>query len=46
MPHVQIDGINIAYSVSGTGDPLVFIHGAFIADAFRPLLDRSNLSSR
>jgi pimeloyl-ACP methyl ester carboxylesterase len=46
MPHVQVDGVTIAYSQSGNGDPVVFIHGAFIADAFRPLLDQPILSSR
>jgi pimeloyl-ACP methyl ester carboxylesterase len=46
MPHVPVDGITIAYDESGAGDPVVFIHGAFIADAFRPLLDRPNLSNR
>jgi pimeloyl-ACP methyl ester carboxylesterase len=46
MPHVQVDGIAIAYKESGAGDPVVFIHGAFIADAFRPLVDQSILSNR
>jgi pimeloyl-ACP methyl ester carboxylesterase len=46
MPHAQVDGIAIAYNESGAGDPVVFVHGAFIADAFRPLLDHSNLSNR
>jgi pimeloyl-ACP methyl ester carboxylesterase len=46
MPHVQVDGIAIAYNEFGAGDPVVFIHGAFIADAFRPLLDQSSLSNR
>jgi pimeloyl-ACP methyl ester carboxylesterase len=33
-----IDGIALEYRDSGAGEPVVFIHGAFIADAFRPLL--------
>jgi pimeloyl-ACP methyl ester carboxylesterase len=44
MPHVQVDGIAIAYNESGAGDPVVFVHGAFIADAFRPLIDQPRLS--
>jgi pimeloyl-ACP methyl ester carboxylesterase len=46
MPQVQVDGMSIAYHDSGHGDPVVFVHGAFIADAFGPLLDRPNLSDR
>jgi pimeloyl-ACP methyl ester carboxylesterase len=46
MPHVQVDGITIAHKESGAGDPVLFIHGAFIADAFGPLLDQPGLSNR
>src|SRR5215217_9576977 len=34
----SLDGADLEYEVSGTGEPVVFIHGAFIADTFRPLL--------
>jgi pimeloyl-ACP methyl ester carboxylesterase len=37
-----IDGIVLEYQVVGDGEPVVFIHGSLIADAFAPLLtDRS-----
>ncbi|HDS44744.1 MAG TPA: alpha/beta hydrolase [Methanomicrobia archaeon] len=38
METVVVDGITLEYEVAGTGDAAIFIHGAFIADAFRPLL--------
>jgi pimeloyl-ACP methyl ester carboxylesterase len=34
----KIDAAELAYEVSGAGEPAIFIHGAFIADTFRPLL--------
>ena len=30
--------------VAGVGEPVVFIHGAFIADAFGPLLHEPDLA--
>ena len=38
MDKVVVDGIMLEYEVSGTGEPAVLIHGALIADSFRPLL--------
>jgi pimeloyl-ACP methyl ester carboxylesterase len=38
MNRASIDGIDFEYEDAGTGEPVVFIHGAFIADAFWPLL--------
>ena len=38
-----IDGITLEYEDSGVGEPVVFIHGALIADAFRPLLSEGGL---
>jgi pimeloyl-ACP methyl ester carboxylesterase len=32
-----VDGISLEYEDSGIGEPVVCIHGAFIADTFRPL---------
>lgn len=42
---VVVDGLTLAYERAGAGDPIVFIHGALIADAFRPLLVQSALTS-
>jgi hypothetical protein len=41
-----IDGVTLEYEESGAGEPVVCIHGAFIADAFRPLLSERALSDR
>jgi pimeloyl-ACP methyl ester carboxylesterase len=35
---VPVDGAELEYRVSGSGDPVLFIHGSLFADAFAPLL--------
>lgn len=40
MDKAQINDVEIAYEVSGEGEPVLLIHGAMIADAMRPLADR------
>jgi pimeloyl-ACP methyl ester carboxylesterase len=39
MERATMNGLQLEYEVSGTGEPVIFIHGSFIADMFRPLLD-------
>ena len=46
MDRAEIDGITLEYEDSGVGEAVVCIHGAFIADAFRPLLSESSLADR
>jgi pimeloyl-ACP methyl ester carboxylesterase len=46
LDRARIDGADLEYEVSGTGEPVVFIHGAFIADTFRPLLAEPSLAGR
>jgi pimeloyl-ACP methyl ester carboxylesterase len=48
VERAEVDGVQLEYQISGTGtgDPVVFIHGAFIADSFRPLLAESALAER
>jgi pimeloyl-ACP methyl ester carboxylesterase len=48
MERVEVDGVQLEYQISGsgTGDPVVFIHGAFIADSFRPLVAKPALAER
>lgn len=46
MERVAVDGITLAYEAAGTGEPVVLIHGALIADAFRPLLTEPSLAGR
>jgi pimeloyl-ACP methyl ester carboxylesterase len=42
----RVDGAELEYVVQGTGEPVVFIHGALIADAFAPLLAEPALAIR
>ncbi len=46
MDRAVIDGIELEYEDEGVGEPVVFIHGALIADAFRPLLSEAALAER
>jgi pimeloyl-ACP methyl ester carboxylesterase len=46
MERAEVDGITLEYEVSGSGEPVVFIHGALIADAFRPLVAEPSLADR
>jgi pimeloyl-ACP methyl ester carboxylesterase len=46
MDKAVVDATNLEYEVSGTGESVVFIHGAFIADMFRPLIAERSLATR
>jgi pimeloyl-ACP methyl ester carboxylesterase len=46
LERASINGAELAYEVSGAGEPVIFIHGSFIADTFRPLLDQPGLADR
>lgn len=43
MERASINGVELAYEVSGTGDPVLTIHGALGGDAFLPLAKESAL---
>ena len=43
MDKAVVDGATLAYEVSGTGEPVILVHGALIAEAFRPLLTQPSL---
>ncbi|HET9476174.1 MAG TPA: alpha/beta hydrolase [Dehalococcoidia bacterium] len=43
MERVEIDGITLEYEESGSGEPVLFIHGALMADTYRPLLNQPAL---
>ena len=45
MSRAVLNGLTLAYERVGAGDPIVLIHGALIADAFRPLLAETALTS-
>jgi pimeloyl-ACP methyl ester carboxylesterase len=44
MHRAPVDGGHVEYMVHGSGDPMLFIHGAGIADAFVPLMNRPSLA--
>ena len=46
MQRVKIDETELAYEVSGSGEAVVCIHGAFIADTFGPLLAELSQAGR
>lgn len=46
MKQAVVDGVQLVYEEVGSGEPVVFIHGVLIADAFRPLLDERVLIDR
>ena len=45
MQRARVDGIELEYVAQGEGEPVVFIHGALIADAFAPLLAEPALAT-
>lgn len=45
MRTVRFDGVELEFDVVGSGDPLLLIHGGFIADAFFPLLAEPRITS-
>jgi 3-oxoadipate enol-lactonase len=44
VPTVADGDSALAYDEAGAGEPVLFIHGAFIADAFRPLFSEPALA--
>lgn len=46
MDTVVVDGLELEYSTAGSGEPVVMIHGALIAQACKPLLGQSVLTER
>ena len=38
MGHAKLNGVELEYEVMGSGPPMLFIHGAHIADALQPLV--------
>ncbi|MBI2911248.1 MAG: alpha/beta hydrolase, partial [Chloroflexi bacterium] len=46
MEQAALGGVTLEYEVSGTGEPVVLIHGALIADTFRSLLAEPSMAGR
>ena len=44
LQRAPVDGGHLEYVLHGSGDPMLFIHGAGIADAFLPLMNRPPLA--
>ena len=38
MARAHVNGAQLEYEVTGSGDPVVFVHGAHLADAHLPLV--------
>lgn len=46
MQRVTIGDTTLAYEIAGTGEPVIFIHGALVSDSLRPLLAETNLANQ
>jgi len=44
MQRATVDGGHVEFVLHGSGDPMLFIHGAGIADAFLPLMNQPPLA--
>ena len=38
MDHAKVNGVELEFEVVGSGEPMLLIHGAHIADALQPLV--------
>jgi pimeloyl-ACP methyl ester carboxylesterase len=45
MDSVRVDGGELKYQIAGSGEPVILIHGGFIANTFVPLLAEQRLTS-
>ena len=43
MERADIDGITLEYEMQGSGEPVVFIHGALMGDTYAPLMAEPSL---
>jgi pimeloyl-ACP methyl ester carboxylesterase len=46
MQRARVDGAELEFEVTGTGEPVLLIHGALIAEAYAPLCAEPALNSR
>jgi len=44
MQRARVDGAELEFEVTGTGEPVLLIHGAWIAEAYAPLCAEPSLS--
>src|SRR6266480_1876771 len=45
MNRAEVDGMTLEYEESGSGDPVVFIHGAHMGETYRPLMGEPALKN-
>jgi pimeloyl-ACP methyl ester carboxylesterase len=46
METATVRGATLEYSVHGSGEPVLLVHGVMVADGFRPLVDEGELGSQ
>ncbi|MEX2237340.1 MAG: alpha/beta hydrolase [Dehalococcoidia bacterium] len=46
MERATVNGVELEYEVKGSGDPLLLIHGAHVADLIAPLMSQPALADR
>jgi hypothetical protein len=46
MQQADLNGATLEYAVQGSGEPLLLIHGAILADAFVPLQLEPSIGGR
>jgi pimeloyl-ACP methyl ester carboxylesterase len=44
MERVQLNGADIEHDVRGSGEPVVFIHGAVLSDGFVPVIEQTGIA--
>jgi pimeloyl-ACP methyl ester carboxylesterase len=44
MERVRLNGADIEYDVRGSGEPVVFIHGAIVSDGFVPVIEQAGVA--
>ncbi len=46
MKTANLEGVNLEFESSGTGEPVILIHGSVVADAHLPLMTQRSLAHR
>lgn len=46
LDRIDVGGVELEYEITGTGAPVVFIHGSHVADAFAPVARQPELRDR
>jgi pimeloyl-ACP methyl ester carboxylesterase len=44
MERVRLNGADVEYDVRGSGDPVLFIHGAVLSDGFVPVIEQTAIA--